>query len=93
MVFKTWDAKKLKIVAEAAKTRIMQKDEVLFEDQTLADTLYFLVSGMLRIEKEVDVTNQNFWPTDDCEWLSTKVTQRVLFKIADIKPFQLVGER
>jgi signal-transduction protein with cAMP-binding, CBS, and nucleotidyltransferase domain len=31
-VFKTWDAKKLKIVAEAAKTRIMQKDEVLFED-------------------------------------------------------------
>ena len=52
----------------------MQKDEVLFEDQTLADTLYFIVNGMLRVEKEVDVTNQNFWPTNDCEWLSTKVT-------------------
>lgn len=73
-LFKTWDQKKLKIVSEVAKSRIMKKDEVLFEDQTMADTLYFLVDGKLRVEKEVDVCNQNFWPTKDCEWLSTKVT-------------------
>ena len=70
----------------------MQKDEVLFEDHTLADTLYFLVDGKLRIEKEVDVCNQNFWPTKESEWLSTKVTQKVLFKIADVKPYRFIGE-
>lgn len=44
------------------KSRVLQTNEVLFEDSTQADALYFLIRGSLRIEKEVEITNQSFWP-------------------------------
>ena len=47
----TWNDKKLKYFCECLKDRIMNEDEVLFEDQTKAEYLYFLLSGGLRVEK------------------------------------------
>ena len=61
-VFKTWNDQKIKNVCEMMKTRKMQKGEVLFEDQTRAELLYFLTAGSLIIEKEVVIRNENFWP-------------------------------
>lgn len=43
--------------------------------------LYFIVGGSIRIEKEVNITNQNFWPVDHHLWQLTKEKQKVLFKI------------
>ena len=44
------------------KERIMGKDEVLLRDGIQADYVYFFLSGKLRVEKEVDVSNVNYWP-------------------------------
>ena len=46
---------------------------MLFEDGTRAEMLYFLTAGSLRIEKEVNITNVNFWPVDKFKWEETKV--------------------
>jgi hypothetical protein len=35
--------------------------------------LYFLVSGTLRIEKEVKIECENFWPVGDREWEKSEV--------------------
>lgn len=40
----------------------MGKDEVLLRDGIQADYVYFFLSGKLRVEKEVDVSNVNYWP-------------------------------
>jgi hypothetical protein len=53
------------------------KDEVLFEDQTKAEYLYFLLSGALRVEKEVIEVNENFWPVKIHTWKTKKVQQKV----------------
>jgi hypothetical protein len=60
--FNQWNDQKLWIVCELLKTRIMHKDEVLFEDATRADMLYFLVKGKLRIEKNVGIIDESFHP-------------------------------
>lgn len=71
----------------------MQKNEVLFEDSTRAEMLYFLVKGELRIEKEVDIKKEMFYPIEKQKWLANQTNQKVLFTIKEIKPFQLVGEQ
>ena len=81
MAFKAWHDQKLKNICEVMKSRVMQKDEVLFEDRTRAEMLYFLIKGSLRIEKEVVISKENFWPVDAHDWRYTKVNQKVLFKI------------
>ena len=81
MAFKALPDQKLKNICEVMKSRVMQKDEVLFEDRTRAEMLYFLIKGSLRIEKEVVISKENFWPCSDHDWQYTKVNQKVLFKI------------
>lgn len=60
--FRNYNDQKLKIICEVIKSREMQKDEVLFEDNTKAEMLFFLVAGSLKIEKEVDIAKEIFWP-------------------------------
>jgi CRP-like cAMP-binding protein len=50
------------------KSRIMDKGEVLFEDNTRAEMLFFLIKGSLKIEKEVEISNEIFWPVKTQEW-------------------------
>ena len=53
-----------------------------------------LLSGTLRVEKQVTDESLNYWPTDNNSmWLEKKVTSNVLFKIMDLKPFKMFGER
>ena len=73
------------------KSRRMKKGEVLFEDQTKAEFLYFLIAGSLRIEKEVVITSENFWPIDFKQWEETVVEQIVQFKVSEIEKFELIG--
>lgn len=54
------------------KTREMQEGEVLFEDSTKAEMLFFLVSGALKIEKEVEISKEVFWPVKNVKWQSTQ---------------------
>ena len=70
IIFKqtTWNDKKLKFFCECCKDRLMMKDEVLFEDQSKAEYLYFLLSGTLRVEKEVVEVTENFWPVKVHSW-------------------------
>jgi CRP-like cAMP-binding protein len=62
VAFRGWNEQKLKIMCEMIKERVMDKGEVLFEDNTKAEMLFFLISGSLKIEKEVDISNEIFWP-------------------------------
>ena len=50
----------------------MQEGEVLFEDSTKAEMLFFLVSGALKIEKEVEISKEIFWPVKNVKWQSTQ---------------------
>lgn len=93
VLFSTWNEQKLKNVCELMKSRILEKDEVLFEDQTKAELLHFLVAGSLRIEKEVVTKQENFWPAGGHSWQATEVEQKVLFKVAEIKGHAQVGEK
>ena len=68
VAFKAWHDQKLRNICEVMKSRVMQKDEVLFEDGTRAEMMYFLISGSLRIEKEVDISKENFWPVEHHDW-------------------------
>lgn len=56
--------------------------------------MYILVSGKLRVERKVNVESINYWP-DDCNktWIEKKVSKNVLFKIMDITPLEMFGER
>lgn len=50
---KDWTDKRLQALSQVMKGRLMRENEVLFEDQTKAEYIYFLIRGTLRIEKDV----------------------------------------
>lgn len=61
-VFNTWEEENLKFFTYIVKQRILSEGETLFEDGTRGENLFFLVSGSLRIEKEVNTEKVNYWP-------------------------------
>ena len=52
-----------------------------------------VVSGKLRVERKVKVESNNYWPDTDQCWVEKKVASNVLFKISEILPMQMFGER
>jgi hypothetical protein len=46
--------------------------------------MYFLLEGTLRIEKEVFVTQKNYWPSQEGQWCERMLKSKVLYKIRDI---------
>lgn len=84
------------------KERVLAKDEVVFCDGTQADYIYLLVKGRLRVEKEVEVSSVNHWPEDvqvdnqllkKTQWTERKIQNHVLYKVNEIEPFSLIGEK
>ena len=63
------------------KERILDKDECLCREGQALNFVYLLVKGRLRIEKEIDVNDKNYWPTDKHSWCEKKIVSHVLFKI------------
>lgn len=61
-VFKTWEDETLKNFANKLRSKIMNKEEVLFDDGIKAEYVYFITRGALRMEKEVRTKNVKFWP-------------------------------
>jgi CRP-like cAMP-binding protein len=61
-MFEHWEKVKLSSFIHEIKIRVLRKDEALFKEGVLANSVYFLVRGALRIEKEVDVSKSNKWP-------------------------------
>ena len=51
------------------------------------------MTGSLRIEKEVDIERENFWPLDSKHWQSNKIVNRVIYKIEEIKKPCFFGEK
>jgi CRP-like cAMP-binding protein len=61
-IFKEWESSQLRSLVTEAKDRVLSDGEFLFKDGTTAHFMYFLLEGTLRIEKEVYVTQKNYWP-------------------------------
>ena len=77
-----------------AKERVLNNDECLIREKQAQPYIYLLVSGKLRVERLVKVESRNYWPEHvNCSWIEKKVTSDVLFKISDIVPFKMFGER
>lgn len=52
------------------------------------------MKGKLRVEKQVDVSRSNYWPTqtrDRGEWCERTIKNRVLYNIEDVEPFTVIG--
>ena len=80
------------LVHEVSERRLF-KDECLFRDRTAAEYVYFFVQGRLRVEKEVDVSALNYWPQSKCTWRERKVMNHILYKVASVEPYSVIGER
>lgn len=80
-LFKNWDIEKLKKFCSTSRERVLKKDEILFKDGMKGDNLYILLQGSLRLQKEVLVHKDNYWPTTHKTWESTSVENRVLYTI------------
>ncbi|CDW77864.1 UNKNOWN [Stylonychia lemnae] len=94
VLFQNWDQEKLKRVASMFKERYLKKDEVLFHDGMRGNNcFYILVSGTIRLEKEVYIEKENFWPVTATGWESTAIRKKVLFKIREVSGVQILGER
>ena len=46
------------------KERILDKGECVCREGQALNFVYLLVKGKLRIEKEIDVNDKNYWPID-----------------------------
>lgn len=91
-VFKTWEDETLKNFANKLRSKIMNKEEVLFDDGIRAEYVYFITRGALRMEKEVRTKDVKFWPVDKKQWQENITRQNVIFKIDVIRPFNIIGE-
>ena len=67
------------------RERVLRKDEYLFHDEMKVNQLFILCAGSLRLEKEVDVLRENFWPGIKQGWESNAVVKRVVYKIRDLQ--------
>ena len=77
-----------------AKERVLNVDECLIREQQEQPYIYLLVNGKLRVERKVKDESRNFWPDDaNNNWVEKKVTSNVLFKISEILPMKMFGER
>ena len=92
--FCLWEDSRLKNLLIGAKERILRINECLVREEQAQPYIYLLISGKLRYEKKVSVESVNYWPEDmNTNWIEKKVTSNVLFKIADILPMKMFGER
>jgi hypothetical protein len=80
------------LVHEIAERRL-HKDECLLRDNTEAEYVYFFIQGRLRVEKEVDVSALNYWPHSKSTWSERKVMNHILYKVATVEPYSVIGER
>lgn len=92
--FMNWDPEKLKRLTMLIKERVLKKDEYLFRDGANATNSFFiLIDGAIRLEKQVEIKRENFWPVTAKGWESTAVQKQVMFKIEEVNGVQLLGER
>lgn len=92
--FNNWEDSRLKVLMLDVKERILNKDEVLIREKQSQPYIYMLLEGTLRVEKQVINESLNYWPKDKQKsWVEKKLTSNVLFKIMDINPFKMFGER
>lgn len=76
------------------KERILNKDEYLIREKQGQPYIYLLLEGQLRVERRVTDETMNYWPKDkSSNWVEKKVTSNVLFKIMDLLPYKMFGER
>ena len=91
--FREWEDQRLRNLINCAKDRLLCNDECLIREQQAQSDVYMLVSGKLRVERKVKVESNNYWPDTDQCWVEKKVASNVLFKISEILPMQMFGER
>lgn len=58
----------------------------------MADYLFLLIKGELRMEKDVIMKSENFWPISKKNWEATEVEKRVSFNIKTITGNQVLAE-
>eukprot|EP00347_Sterkiella_histriomuscorum_P015896 403355273 len=92
--FLNWDQEKLKRLTQVIKERVLKQGEFLFHDGMKGNNcVYILVNGVIRLEKQVDIQRENFWPINAKNWESTCINKKVLFKIQEVSGVQFMGER
>ena len=92
--FNSWEETRLKNLLMNARERVLNADECLIREQQAQPYIYLLVSGKLRVERKVKVESLNYWPDAATkDWVEKKVTSDVLFKVSEILPMKMFGER
>jgi len=60
--FNTWDESRLKNLLVMAKDRILNVDECLVRENQEQSYIYLLTQGKVRVERQVEVESNNYWP-------------------------------
>lgn len=75
----------------------MKQGQVLTLDNTRAEYMYFFVSGVLMIKKDLNIEQQNTWPSPPSEetkqqqWCQRKVTNHYMCTVNKLQPFKVIG--
>jgi len=92
--FNIWEDQRLRSLMLEAKQRILNNEECLIREKQAQPFVYLLLEGKLRVERMVSIESLNYWPQDTNKtWVEKKVTSNVLFKIMDLEPHKMFGER
>ena len=92
-IFAEWEYQRLKNLLFEVKERILDKGECLCRESQELNFIFLLVKGKLRVEKEIDINDKNYWPTGNHSWCEKKIVSHVLFKIQEMTPYTTFGER
>ncbi|CDW74975.1 transcription factor yy2 [Stylonychia lemnae] len=88
-----WSQNKLDIFCTYLQMEFCNKDQLVAREGQLIDSVIFVKSGRLRLEKEITIDHTNYWPIGTQNWEVNTTKSRMMRTIQIVTENQYIGAR
>lgn len=90
-IFSKWSLQKIQKLSDYLVVSRFSKGEVIYECETESRCVYFLFTGSVSLEKSIEITKCNKWPSGQKQWETQKVTSKFTHPLGNLSPGDIFG--